>query len=133
MRYSLCSEKILVSRGWVPKNRLNPKARQEGQPSGVIELTGIVRKHENRPQFMPKMPEQGRYFAFRDVKRMSELTGSQPYLIDATTQAAAAGGPIGGQTQVTVRNEHLSYIFTWFSLSGLTAYFWYKLVYLVPK
>ena len=23
------------------------------------------------------------------------------------------GGPIGGQTRVTLRNEHLQYIFTW--------------------
>lgn len=127
------SEKILVNRGWVPKNQISSAARQEGQPSGVIEFTGIVRKHENRPQFMPKMPEKGRYFAYRDVNRMSRMTGAEPYLVDATTQAQVPGGPIGGQTMITVRNEHLSYIFTWFSLSGLTGYFWYRLVYLIPK
>ena len=29
------------------------------------------------------------------------------------TDSTIAGGPIGGQTNVTVRNEHLSYIITW--------------------
>jgi len=29
------------------------------------------------------------------------------------TDSTIAGGPIGGQTNVTVRNEHLSYIVTW--------------------
>jgi len=31
----------------------------------------------------------------------------------AETDSTVAGGPIGGQTNVTVRNEHLSYIVTW--------------------
>lgn len=57
---------------------------------------------------------------------MSELTGAEPYLLDATVDTTVAGGPIGGQTRVQMRNEHLSYIVTWFSLSGLTGYLWYR-------
>lgn len=57
---------------------------------------------------------------------MSELTGAEPYLLDATAETTVPGGPIGGQTRVQMRNEHLSYIVTWFSLSGLTGYMWYR-------
>lgn len=61
------------------------------------------------------------------------MTGADPYFVDAKYETTIRGGPIGGQTTVSLRNEHLSYIFTWLSLSGLSGYFWYKLVYLIPK
>lgn len=64
---------------------------------------------------------------------MSTLTAAEPYYLDATVQSNVPGGPIGGQTNITLRNEHLSYVVTWFSLSGLSVYFWYKMVYLAPK
>ncbi|VDQ11392.1 unnamed protein product [Trichobilharzia regenti] len=34
------------------------------------------------------------------------------------------GGPVGGQTRVTLRNEHASYIFTWFSLGTIGLGMW---------
>lgn len=60
---------------------------------------------------------------------MCALTGAQPYFIDAVFESSVPGGPIGGQTIVTIRNEHLQYVITWLSLSGFTSLFWYKLVY----
>lgn len=64
---------------------------------------------------------------------MCKLTDADPYFFDAKYESTIPGGPIGGQTTVSLRNEHLSYIFTWFSLSGISSYFWYKLVYLAAK
>lgn len=60
---------------------------------------------------------------------MCEETGADPVYIDATVESTVPGGPIGGQTNVSLRNEHLSYIVTWTGLSGLSALFWYKLVF----
>lgn len=57
------SETILINRGWISRNRLDRKARPEGQPSGIVELTGIVRKGEARPQFTPKA--KGTHFLYR--------------------------------------------------------------------
>lgn len=51
---------ILVNRGWVPRAEKNPNKRQQGQVEGTIELTGVVRLQENRPQFVkPNIPEDG--------------------------------------------------------------------------
>ncbi|XP_055308244.1 surfeit locus protein 1 [Sitodiplosis mosellana] len=125
-------ETILVNRGWVSKNKKTPMSRSEGQIQGDVEIVGVVRKHENRPQFMPKMKDDN-LFLYRDVNRMSAITGAEPYYLDATVYSNISGGPIGGQTTITLRNEHLSYVVTWFSLSGLSAWFWYKMVYLIPK
>lgn len=60
---------------------------------------------------------------------MCSLTGADPYLIDATVESTVPGGPIGGQTRVTLRNEHMSYIVTWFSLSAFTSFLWYRQIF----
>lgn len=134
---------------------MDPNTRPGGQPSNVVELIGIVRKGEARPQFTPKAKGSHflyRYFRlfllfesetckfsepsfmhamiFRDIQRMANLTGAEPFYIDANVQSTVDGGPIGGQTMITIRDEHLTYVVTWLSLSGFTSLFWYKLVYL---
>ncbi|XP_316569.4 SURF1-like protein [Anopheles gambiae] len=117
-------DKILINRGWVPKRYLDPATRPEGQVTGTVELQGVVRLPENRPQFTPK--QRGAIFMYRDVERMAAISGSEPYYLDATVASTVPHGPVGGQTRVTLRNEHLSYIVTWFSLSGFTTWLWFR-------
>lgn len=57
---------------------------------------------------------------------MSKITGASQVFLDETTDFDVKGGPIGGQTRISLRNEHLSYIMTWYSLSGITSYMWYR-------
>lgn len=54
---------VLINRGWVPKNYVNPASRPEGQIGGTIEVVGVVRKPEIRPQFSPK--QSGEIFMYR--------------------------------------------------------------------
>ncbi|KAH9391565.1 Surfeit locus protein 1, partial [Tyrophagus putrescentiae] len=37
--------------------------------------------------------------------------------------------PVGVQTRVALRNEHLSYIVIWYSLTGILSYLWYKKIF----
>lgn len=117
-------ETILINRGWVPKKFLASSTRQSGQIKGSVELKGIVRLNEVRPQFSPA--SHGEHFLYRDLERMCRQTGSDPIFLDATVDSSVDGGPLGGQTRVSLRNEHMSYIITWFSLSGLTSLMWYR-------
>lgn len=119
-------ETVLVNRGWVPRNALKPESRPQGQVKGTVNLSAVVRLPEPRPQFTPE--HKGEIFLYRDVPRMCDVTGADPYFLDAKVESTIKGGPIGGQTRVTLRNEHLSYIVTWFSLSGFTAFLWFKQV-----
>ena len=50
---------------------------------------------------------------YLDVNTMARLTGCNPVLLDADATSSIPGGPVGGQTNVSVRNEHLQYILTW--------------------
>jgi len=65
---------------------------------------------------------------YRDLETMSRELGTDPIFLDATASSTVPGGPIGGQTRVSLRNEHLSYIITWYSLSAFTGYMWYRTI-----
>ncbi|KAK9891403.1 hypothetical protein WA026_014641 [Henosepilachna vigintioctopunctata] len=117
---------ILVNRGWVPHKKKNPKTRKEGQVEEVVDIVGIVRSNENRPTFLPKNNEESNQWFYRDIHSMCKITGADPIFLDQTTDLNKPGGPIGGQTRVTLRNEHMSYIITWYGLSAGTGYMWYR-------
>ncbi|XP_065829504.1 surfeit locus protein 1-like [Oscarella lobularis] len=120
-------ETILVNRGWVPKSRLNPTTRLEGQPQGEVKLTGFVRGSEKRSPFMPKNKPEENCWHYKDLDAMALATQAKPFLVDADATATVPGGPIGGQTVISLRNEHLQYIFTWYCLALITLYMWTRL------
>ncbi|XP_016955929.1 SURF1-like protein [Drosophila biarmipes] len=116
---------VLVNRGWVSRKQVDPETRPLGQQPAEVELTAVVRKGEARPQFTPD--HKGNIYLYRDLPRMCASTGAAPVFLDAVYDAQAAkSGPIGGQTRVTLRNDHLSYLVTWFSLSAATSFLWYR-------
>ncbi|XP_066138455.1 SURF1-like protein [Euwallacea fornicatus] len=119
-------ETILVNRGWVPTKKLKPSSRAEGQVNGVVDLIGLLRLNENRPNFSIKHKEGSNLYFYRDLASMCAATGASPIFLDQTTDYNIQDGPLGDQTRVTLRNEHLSYVITWFSLSAATSYMWIR-------
>ncbi|XP_077592969.1 surfeit locus protein 1 [Stigmatopora nigra] len=116
---------ILVNRGYVPKQKISPERRTKGQVEDEVEVVGVVRLTEQRKPFVPNNdPERNRWH-FRDLEAMADATGALNIFIDADFASTVPGGPIGGQTRVTLRNEHMQYIATWYGLCATTAYMWY--------
>ncbi|XP_073414494.1 surfeit locus protein 1 [Dendrobates tinctorius] len=125
----LCTDSgitILVNRGFVPNKKLNPQTRMEGQIDGQQDLVGIVRLTETRQQFAPENDVQNNMWYYRDLAAMAEQTGALPIYIEADCDSTVHGGPIGGQTRLTLRNDHLQYSVTWFSLSAFTSLLWFQ-------
>ncbi|XP_054582981.1 surfeit locus protein 1 [Eptesicus fuscus] len=117
---------ILVNRGFVPRKKLNPDTRKKGQIEGEVDLVGMVRLTESRKPFVPENNPERNHWYYRDLEAMAKLTGTEPIFIDADFKSTVPGGPIGGQTRVTLRNEHLQYIITWYGLCAATSYLWVK-------
>ncbi|CAB3402886.1 unnamed protein product [Caenorhabditis bovis] len=116
---------ILINRGWIPSFLFDPDSRTKTNPKGVVTFEAIVRKSEQRPQFVGQnMPEQGVWY-YRDLEQMAETYGTSPVWLDAAYETTVPGGPIGGQTNVNVRNEHLNYLLTWYSLTIVTLMMWW--------
>ncbi|XP_046434860.1 surfeit locus protein 1 [Neodiprion fabricii] len=120
-------ETILINRGWVPLKKRYPEKRPNDKVNGVVEITGIVRLNEARPQFSPRNnPKDGAWY-YRDLNAMAELADTEPIYLDLVTNLGTEDGPIPKQTRVTMRNEHMSYVFTWFTLSLMTGLMWHRM------
>ncbi|TNN68137.1 Surfeit locus protein 1 [Liparis tanakae] len=104
---------ILVNRGYVPRQKIRPETRMKGQVEGEVEVVGVVRLTEQRKPFVPNNDVEKNRWHYRDLEAMGGVTGAQPVFIDADYRSTTPGGPIGGQTRVTLRNEHLQYVVTW--------------------
>ncbi|KAK2888113.1 surfeit locus protein 1 [Channa argus] len=116
---------ILVNRGYVPRQKIRPETRMKGQVDGEVEVVGVVRLTDTRKPFVPNNDVERNRWHYRDLEAMSQVTGAEPIFIDADFGSTAPGGPIGGQTRVTLRNEHMQYIITWYGLCAATSYMWY--------
>lgn len=117
---------ILVNRGWIPKTMKNSSEIQKTNIQDEQEIVGILRLKERRPPFIPKNRPQQNMWYYRDVDEMAEKGNASPIYIEMVFNKNLNQYPIGGQTRIELRNEHLSYLLTWYCLSAATAFMWYR-------
>eukprot|EP00123_Amoebidium_parasiticum_P000258 comp10622_c0_seq1/m.5317 comp10622_c0_seq1/g.5317 ORF comp10622_c0_seq1/g.5317 comp10622_c0_seq1/m.5317 type:complete len:238 (-) comp10622_c0_seq1:251-964(-) len=120
---------ILVNRGWVPWTQRASSTRPKGQVPGTVRFKAVIRGGEKGGQFVPpNRPDKNEWY-WTDLQGMAEAAGTQPIMVDACEDATPPSGiPLGGQTRVNVRNTHLEYIITWYSLSAITTFMTYRLL-----
>uniref|UniRef100_A0A915EDE5 SURF1-like protein n=1 Tax=Ditylenchus dipsaci TaxID=166011 RepID=A0A915EDE5_9BILA len=115
---------IMINRGWLPPSKVQAELSNKERTSPIVELDAIVRKPEVKPWFFEaNMPEKS-VWLYKDFEQMGQWCGALPIFVDAVYESSVPNGPIGGQTNVTLRNEHLNYMITWFSLSAFTFGTW---------
>lgn len=111
---------VLINRGFVPNEKRDPSSRIEGQTSGEVTVTGLMRGTETAGLFLRANDiASGRYYR-RDVAQIAaakDLTNAAPFYVDADAQPNDGGYPIGGKTQLKFPNSHLSYAITWYVLA----------------
>jgi len=113
---------VLVNRGFVPPNRVNPETRPDGVPAVHATVTGLLRAPEPGGAFLRGNDSGANRWFSRDVATIAAARGLgpvAPYFIDANATPNLGGFPIGGLTVVAFRNSHLVYAFTWFGLAAL--------------
>jgi surfeit locus 1 family protein len=115
---------VLVNRGFVPSDRRDASTRQNGNPDGPVEITGLLRMTEPNGGFLRNnVPQHNRWYS-RDVAAIAASHGLDdvaPFFVDADAGSQSAGGPIGGLTVVRFPNNHLIYALTWFALAFMLA------------
>jgi surfeit locus 1 family protein len=111
---------VIVNRGFVPEGKQNPETRKEGQPSGVVDIVGVMRWPEQRGQFTPSdEPAKGLWFA-RDPAAMAEAKkwgAVAPFYVDQEGPPAPGGLPKVGPLRASLPNNHLQYAVTWYGLA----------------
>ncbi|VDK85146.1 unnamed protein product [Litomosoides sigmodontis] len=116
---------ILVNRGWVPPQKIAPKSRSEGQVQGQVTFDAVVRHSEKRPSFIRKNNPDMDLWLYTDIEQMAEKHCTLPVLVDACYESSIQGGPIGGQTRITHRNDHMVYACFWLSVGAATLFGWF--------
>jgi len=128
--------KILISRGWISKDKLQQSSRPLGVPTGEVVIEGLLREPFEKNMFTPdNKPEEGLWY-FPDVAQMAAQSGSQAVWIEetfgqdmmGTLDRQAKGIPIGRPAEVNLRNNHTQYIFTWYALAAATSIMFYMVV-----
>lgn len=114
---------VLFDRGWIPSEKKDPPKRAEGQVTGRVELTGVVRRSQVRRQYAPEnVPDKNVWFHV-DVPLMRQLAGAprdpklDTFFFDADAAPNPGGVPVGGQTRLDIPNDHLQYAITWFLIA----------------
>ncbi len=112
---------VLVDRGWVPAERKSPATRRAGQIRGRATIEGVIRAPVEKGRFVPdNQPADNLWFSF-DVSAMAKaaaLERVRPYLVEAGPAPNPGGLPLGSTSRVEIRNDHLGYAVTWYSLAA---------------
>jgi surfeit locus 1 family protein len=111
---------LMVDRGEVPREKLDPATRISGNPEGRTQVTGVWRVPDAPGAFTPAPDPAHRIWYSRDLKGIAaadRLTLAAPVVIEADSSPNPGGLPRGGQTVVSFRNQHLSYAVTWYGLA----------------
>ena len=112
---------VIVNRGFVPIETLDPAMRPDGQVQGRVAITGLMREPEPRNLFTPNDdPVHNQWFT-RDPVAMAaflHLDDAAPFTIDQDVSPIPGGLPQGGETVLDIPNNHLSYALTWFGLAA---------------
>lgn len=122
---------VIVNRGFVPSDKRDPSSRREGEPTGQVEIVGLMRAPETGGLFLrTNDPANGRWYS-RNIPQISQASGLSnvaPFYVDADATPNPGGLPVGGKTMLTFPNNHLSYAITWYILAAMVvAAGWYVL------
>ncbi|SET66532.1 SURF1 family protein [Oceanicella actignis] len=113
--------RILVDRGFVPESLKNAP-----RPGGRETVTGALLWPDEGGARLPPDAARGIWFA-RDVPAMARALDAEPVLVVAETAPEGVEWPKPQPVTVRLRNDHLQYAVTWFSLAavwlGMTAAF----------
>ncbi len=115
---------VLVNRGWVPTEKKPAQARPASLVDGQVTIEGIVRigGWSGMAFIKPENDPKDNVWVWMDLERMAKFAAlDRPVTklyVDVAKNQTPGEHPIGGQTQVNLRNQHFEYALTWFALAA---------------
>jgi len=121
---------LFVDRGIVPPELRDPQKRRAGLLTGAQHVIGVWRTPDRPGPFTPPPDLRNRVWYAHDVWGMAKalrIEIAAPVIVEADATPNPGGWPRGGQTVVSLPNDHLQYALTWFLMAGalLVIYFAY--------
>lgn len=103
--------RILLDRGFVPIDE-----KETPRHLGAITVEGALQWPREHDSFTAEPDLETNIWFARDVPRMAEALGTEPVLL-VTRASDDPGQPLPLPVSVNIRNNHLEYAITWFSLA----------------
>ncbi|TPX35970.1 hypothetical protein SmJEL517_g01819 [Synchytrium microbalum] len=119
------SEKILVARGWLPKDVV--ESNWNDQMIGMeVTLEGMVRQGENGT-YMPKNNPDVNQWYWLDASAMAKLASSSDTVVELISGSKLNDAQMGVVPKprtpgVNIANNHLSYALTWYGLCAFSTW-----------
>lgn len=110
---------LLVNRGWVPQEKIDPAKRTETLTLGPQSFRAMAHAPSPRGLFTPENNAQKNMWFWIDLPAMREATGLplEAVVADAIAVEAPGGLPVSATGKVEIQNDHLQYAITWFCLA----------------
>lgn len=113
---------ILVNRGYAEVGNENPV-------DGMQTIQGVLRPPREKRPFAPENNIEKNLWFYEDIAAISGIIGKPllPYVIEATGTDRQTQ-PLVSDGKISMRNDHLGYAITWFSLAivGLVMFAFYQ-------
>lgn len=123
MAVSSSASTVIINRGFVPTEQKLGSERPNSQPTGEVEVTGLVRfPDEGKPnRFLPDNDPAANIFFWRSMDEMTTMAGldaqdTAPIFV-YENKLSNNRLPIGGVTIIDFPNNHLGYAVTWYGLA----------------
>ena len=111
---------VVVNRGFVPLDRKDAASRRDGEPAGLIDITGAMRWPELRGLFTPADEPNNNVWYLRDQRLMAQARQwgpVAPFYVEQEAPLPPGGLPRAGRLSLALPNNHLQYALTWFGLA----------------
>ena len=112
---------LFVDRGIVPPNLREPMTRRPGLLTGEQHVVGVWRTPDAPGFFTPPPDLKNRIWYSHnviDMARTLAIKPAAPVIVEADATPVPGGWPKGGQTVVSLPNDHLQYAMTWFLMAA---------------
>jgi surfeit locus 1 family protein len=111
---------VLINRGWIPAKMKDIGTRPHSIGAGRETVTGMLRYGNERNPFTPQNQKEKNVWFGRDVQEMADFYDVKnvlPAMVDQVGEQTNDKLPIPSDGAIHLRNDHLTYIITWYSIA----------------
>ncbi len=117
---------IIYDTGWIPLKKREKNERINNLMSGEKEFEAVIRIPGRKGRFQPDNDVTGNFWFFVDpiqIQNFTKLKLEGTFYLESVNNGPN-GYPLGNQTRIYIRNNHLQYALTWLMIAmGLIGVF----------
>ena len=106
---------VIFDTGWVPSQRKDKKTRKENIDNVFSFKEAVIRLPGRKGKYQPNNDPDDNFWFYVEPDKMTDFLNinlEKSFYLEAVNDGPG-GYPLGGQTRIYIRNNHLQYAITW--------------------